>query len=75
MHNYVWYVHAGRSHVLTLIAAAVGKLDPNNLIHTSCRVFQNVSALFISGLYISIISKPAENTVGDDCKIEKLYCN
>lgn len=54
------------SYKLTLIAAAVIKLDPNNFNQTSWSVVQNSSALFKSGLYISIMSKPAEKTVGED---------
>lgn len=49
------------------MAAAVGKDDPYSLIQTSCKLVQNLFKLSGFGLYISIKSKPAENTVGDAC--------
>lgn len=51
---------------LTLIAAAVGYAEPYNFNHTSCIAVQKSLAFSASGLYISKISRPAENTVGDD---------
>lgn len=53
-------IHFGR----TLIAAAVGSADPYKVSQRSCSERQNVSARFMSGLYISIMSNPAENIVG-----------
>lgn len=51
---------------LTLIAAAVGYDEPYNFNHTSCIVVQKSLPCSGSGLYISKISRPAENTVDDD---------
>lgn len=52
--------------LLTLIAAAVGNAEPYNFSQTSCKVLQNTLVFSGSGLYISKMSKPAENTVDDD---------
>lgn len=55
------------------MAAAVGIDDPYSLIQTSCKLVQNLFKLSGFGLYISIKSKPAENTVFDDCFKCKIY--
>jgi hypothetical protein len=49
------------------MAATVGYEDPNNLSHVSCRVVQKAVTRSGFGLYISRISKPAQNTVEAAC--------
>lgn len=53
--------------ILTLMAAAVGKEEPYNFNQTSCKFVQNRTKFSGTGLYISKMSSPAENTVFDDC--------
>jgi len=51
--------------LFTLMAATVGYEDPKSWSHTSCRVVQKLLTLSGFGLYISMMSRPAENTVGE----------
>lgn len=57
-----------REEVHTLIAAAVGNADPYNFNQRSCNDVQKSLTFSGSGLYISMISRPAEKTVGDVCQ-------
>lgn len=49
-----------------MIAATVGNDEPYNLSQTSCRVLQKADTRSGFGLYISMMSRPALNTLSDE---------